>query len=397
MNNTGLCLPFGVDITPKFQVRTKSVVKIDHLSFSGRFSCLEHLDSFKCSKVGFDWKMFERMPSPHLSRFASDSIIETPYDNLPCSTLVSTAETKNKRSAAEFYNNLRSAVLLSRLRALIFHFFGFTMGDVRGKGQYFYNDSFPLYAKNGSTDVLMGMVFFGGNKDTFFIQIHGAGCTDLMTRLDTLDIYSLFNHLSITTLRRLDLCYDDYEGNFSCQHAVSAMKDDAFYTSKRKGPKPEQGYGWRKDSSKYTYEMATSGSRSSTEYWRIYDKAAEQGVDTVWYRSEVELKKFTIDALLDLDGTFAGLNDWAASVISSAPVVHVRDRGLIEAINDIDAKVQWLRKQASNTIHKVINYCDGNVIDALGLILKGDSCASFNVPDQYNHLVKERMNLLCPF
>ncbi|MCV5950285.1 replication initiation factor domain-containing protein, partial [Escherichia coli] len=67
----------------------------------------------------------------------------------------------------------------------------------------------------------------------------------------------------------------------------------------------------------YTKEQYSIGSRTSRIYWRIYNKALEQklaNTGLVWYRSEVELKKWNVDVLLNPAGAYAALNDFAASI-----------------------------------------------------------------------------------
>ncbi|MDE5306534.1 replication initiation factor domain-containing protein [Providencia stuartii] len=60
--------------------------------------------------------------------------------------------------------------------------------------------------------------------------------------------------------------------------------------------------------------MIRVGSRQSRVFWRVYDKALEQKVTGSWYRSEVELKKISIDVLLDLAGIYVGLCPYAVQI-----------------------------------------------------------------------------------
>ncbi|EBN6690280.1 phage replication protein, partial [Salmonella enterica] len=124
-------------------------------------------------------------------------------------------------------------------------------------------------------------------------------------------------------LSRIDLCFDDFTGNFDTAYALTAYKDRAFLTGKGGRVqvldvrRPVVGDTLKGDT-------VYVGTRKSEVYWRIYDKALEQNIDGItWYRSEVELKKVTVDVLSNVDAFFVGLCDYSASVVSKH-IEHVK-------------------------------------------------------------------------
>ncbi|WP_029798986.1 replication initiation factor domain-containing protein, partial [Vibrio parahaemolyticus] len=95
----------------------------------------------------------------------------------------------------------------------------------------------------------------------------------------------------------------------------------------------------------YTKEQYSIGSRTSRIYWRIYNKALEQklaNTGLVWYRSEVELKKWNVDVLLNPAGAYAALNDFAAS-ISTAKKFNTKPVPTKRAALDLLASAHWMR------------------------------------------------------
>ncbi|MBE4035348.1 replication initiation factor family protein, partial [Vibrio parahaemolyticus] len=99
-----------------------------------------------------------------------------------------------------------------------------------------------------------------------------------------------------------------------------AYADDAFRTSD-KGRSPSAGERYFAEASgKVINESFEVGNRSSRIYWRIYNKAAQLGLDMFWFRSECELKDMTVDVLLNISGYFAGICAYSASIVASSPV-----------------------------------------------------------------------------
>ncbi|ELB2017145.1 replication initiation factor domain-containing protein, partial [Vibrio parahaemolyticus] len=198
---------------------------------------------------------------------------------------------------------------------------GLSLSAPRGLGFQFYTESMKLTSPDGED--FCGFVGIGGNNDTVHFQINGTGCKHVFARRPTWSLHDwLTNVLGVQTLARVDLAYDDYDGIFDCEYAYKAWRDDCFRTAERgRGPVLHEDMtiaSIGKDGKPiYTKEQYSIGSRTSRIYWRIYNKALEQklaNTGLVWYRSEVELKKWNVDVLLNPAGTYAALNDFAASI-----------------------------------------------------------------------------------
>ncbi|WP_181448286.1 replication initiation factor domain-containing protein, partial [Klebsiella quasipneumoniae] len=96
--------------------------------------------------------------------------------------------------------------------------------------------------------------------------------------------------LGCSRLSRIDLAVDDFHGLFGREYAKKAYSDDAFRTA-RAGRAPNGGERVVSEpNGKIINESFEVGSRESRIYWRIYNKAAQLGLDMHWFRNEVELK-----------------------------------------------------------------------------------------------------------
>lgn len=71
-------------------------------------------------------------------------------------------------------------MLFSRLKTRIASLFSLVVGASRGKGEFAYQDSTVLYNDEGNYD-RMGMQYWGGNKETFYVQILGIGCAHVFS------------------------------------------------------------------------------------------------------------------------------------------------------------------------------------------------------------------------
>ncbi|EBR0172673.1 hypothetical protein DNV89_25790, partial [Salmonella enterica subsp. enterica serovar Mikawasima] len=201
----------------------------------------------------------------------------------------------------------------------IFLFFdrilGLSVGPVRSRGMQGYTHSCRLFSADGQHEC--GWLMFGGanQKDTAHVQLSGVGCRYLFMHTTPYLLWNTLRGLGVTRLSRIDLCFDDFTGNFDTAYALTAYKDRAFLTGKGGRVqvldvrRPVVGDTLKGDT-------VYVGTRKSEVYWRIYDKALEQNIDGItWYRSEVELKKVTVDVLSNVDAFFVGLCDYSASVV----------------------------------------------------------------------------------
>ncbi|KGR35891.1 hypothetical protein OA39_00993 [Vibrio campbellii] len=267
---------------------------------------------------------------------------------------------------------------------------GLSLSAPRGLGFQFYSESMKLTSPDGED--FCGFVGIGGNNDTVHFQINGTGCKHVFARRAPWSLHDwLTNVLGVQTLARVDLAYDDYDGIFDCEYARKAWNDNAFRTAER-GRNPvlheDMTIASIKDGKPvYTKEQYSVGSRTSRIYWRIYNKALEQklaNTGLVWYRSEVELKKWNIDVLLNPAGAFAAINDFSAS-ISTAKQFNTKPIPTKRAALDLLASAHWMRRQYGKILNSLIEFHEGDIETVVGSLVRDGT--KFTFPDTYGKLV----------
>lgn len=360
-------------------------VIVDYLAFSAPLSVMKDVHTFQ--EKGFEWRKFQYLPSYRHYQCSNIYQISDGYDDIPDEiSSIMTEEQKEK-----YYTDLYLCYF-SRLKRWISSVFGLVVGIPRGKGGFAYQESAVLYSDEGG-DTQFGMLYWGGNKETFYIQISGKGCTHVFSGITPKKIYKWLIHLDIYRVNRLDLATDDYDGIYTCQSALTAYQDDAFYGGK--GPKPKLETTRAIDSDGCpTKEIVSIGSRQSRVYWRIYNKALEQKVSGIWYRSEVELKDISTDVLLNIASIYTGLCAYSAQINPSKPQSIPKLLGR-KAIDSIESKVKWLRKQASANIAKVFHFFNGDINTVLSMIIReehiNDMNLKFDIPPIYQSLMNEKL------
>ncbi len=367
-------------------------VLIDFLAFSAPFSVMKDVHTFQ--EKGFEWRKFQFLPSYKQYQHRDITFTHGDYQDIP--EIAHSSMTDEQRNR---YETDLISCYFSRLKLWLSSVFGLVMGSPRGKGGFVYQESALLYSDEGGVEHF-GVVYWGGNKDTFFVQISGKGCAHVFSGTTPQKIHKWLSFLDITDIKRIDLATDDYDGIFTCEAAKLAYQDDAFYCGK--GPKPCKDEGIKTSGNgKIEKEIFSVGSRQSRIYWRVYNKAAEQKVSGIWYRSEVELKKVSIDVLLNITGIYTGLCAYSAQINPCKPQSIPKLFGR-KAIDSIEAKVKWLRKQASANIAKVFHFFNGDVNTVLSMIIReehiSDMNLRFDIPPIYQTLLNEKLQTnQCPF
>jgi len=281
------------------------------------------------------------------------------------------------------------------LRIFTTHVLGLTMNAPRGFGFQFYTESMKLTTADGED--FCGFIGIGGNQDTVHFQINGTGCKHVFSKLKAWELHGwLSNVIGVKQLARLDLAYDDYHGLFDCEYALKAAYEDCFRTAPRGiSPTVNENHKYRfgeNGTKHYSQEMVTVGSRTSRIYWRIYNKALEQNLaqnGMVWYRTECELKKWDVDALLDPDGAFAAINKFSAS-ISSAPAFNTKPKPEKRVACDVLTAAYWMRRQYGKILNSLIEEFNGDIPKVIGLLQRDGR--KFAFPDTYSALIQSITN-----
>jgi len=352
----------------------KDAVIVDHLAFSFKLSSLRH-----CHKAGFAGTTSKKQtffPLPPKIENSDGKTLDEIEEHL----------LSVKAQLSEFY--------VKTLKIFIEHALGFYITTPRGQGFHGYTDSLTMRTENG---IEVGFVGIGGQNDTAYIQISGTGCKYLFSKTSPFVLHHWLNTvLGISFLSRIDLAKDDYDNIYNCEYAVNAYKDGIFRTGKG-GRMPvlklcDEFIFDEKGGRVFDVEMICVGKRTSPVFWRIYNKKLEQKIDDArlnWYRSEVELKKWTVDCLLNADLAFAGINGFAQTM---SVVEGVRTKSMTkakEACLTLASRVRWYRQVAGSALNEIIELVNGDISKAFGLLLPDDNSVGekLGIPPAYKDLL----------
>lgn len=335
-------------------------VFVDYLAFSFPYSSLRHAHKSDLSNP-----CWAPLPKPT-------------YQRVRCPN--------RKAKLEDLYRSKWRVAMLDRLEVFCLHVLGLKMSPWRDKGLNGYENSCHLTPKHSRQHV--GFVALGGNRDTCYIQLEGVGCRSLVEHTSLFRLHWWLQLLDCSKLSRVDLAVDDFHGLFGRDYAKKAYSDDAFRTSSR-GRTPAAGERVFKEANgRVLNESFEVGSRQSRVYWRIYNKAAQLGLDMYWFRNEVELKDFPIDVLLDISGHYAGLCDFSASIVASCPVKVITKKSSIAL--DIHGRAKWARRQVGRTLADLAKYFDGDIEKVFGLLVSNEHQDSeFSLPDIHQKIIKE--------
>ncbi|HFQ5113594.1 replication initiation factor domain-containing protein [Vibrio vulnificus] len=109
----------------------------------------------------------------------------------------------------------------------------------------------------------------------------------------------------------------------------------------------------------FTKEQGNVGSRQSNVY---YNKKLERNIeaeDFVWYRSEVELKKWDVDVILNPLAAFKGLCAYSSSLISDdiTPVkTNRKSKSKKRVALDLVSAAYWMKRQYGKTLNALVEF-----------------------------------------
>lgn len=185
---------------------------------------------------------------------------------------------------------------------------GLEPGRVPLSGHNAYRYRLALEDLNG---IPCGAVNWGGESQNGTISINitgvGSACVNQRNGFDTL--HGRLNQINDggCHITRADVCWDDFEGEWSVTDVLKAYKHKMFNNGGR-DPKSKMVGDWVGGESRTFYV----GKRDSFCYWRSYEKGHEQGdMSSRWMRHEAEFKRqnkfMTVDLsiLIEPDAWFA--------------------------------------------------------------------------------------------
>ncbi|PMM22395.1 replication initiation factor domain-containing protein [Vibrio lentus] len=262
---------------------------------------------------------------------------------------------------------------------------GFGIGVLKEGAKFnFYDNHFDIETSDG---IFCGRVGYGGSnqKGTIHFSLNGHGCKHLFTTRSRQYVhYWLSNILNVTCFTRLDIAFDDFDGIHNCENVELAFLDDGFKRSRGISPTFKNDDEWFIDADGnkiFSCEMRRIGSRQSLVHWRIYNKKLEQKIDKdgfVWYRSEVELKKVSVDILIDIDGYFAGLNNYASSLFSSTitpkrMMFKAKKRFACEVLQ----AAYWAKRQYGRLVNSLFDLYQGDCQKVVTSLMRDDGVIGF--------------------
>ncbi|HCS4148745.1 TPA: replication initiation factor domain-containing protein [Salmonella enterica] len=358
---------------------SENVVRVDALSFSFNVSYMRDLSQwheFK-SVSGYNGVLPEFPNAPSQIDF--------------CTGLALSADDYQRQ--LDDYLHEHYCAVYQRVFLFFDRILGLSVGPVRSRGMQGYSHSCRLFSADGKHEC--GWLMFGGiaQKNTAHVQLSGVGCRHLFMHTTPYLLWNTLRGLGVTRLSRVDLCFDDFTGNFSTAYALTAYDDRAFLTGAG-GCVQQLDIRRPRVGDRLKGDTIYVGSRKSPIYWRIYDKALEQNLDGVsWFRSEVELKKVTVDVLSNVDAYFVGICDYSASVISKH-IEHVQQlppderrvqENLLPCL-ELLGRVKRVRRQFAKIAGDVLDIFDGDTGAAFGLLACPDAVEKYSLGEYESSL-----------
>lgn len=250
--------------------------------------------------------------------------------------------------------------------------FGFGITAKRERGALFYRTSYDLGDK-------FGLICHGGQNSTVLIQLNGTGCAAAAPGWER-RMYDFLQSADRSTITRIDLAHDDYDGTQFNPEALVQAYDDGLFDVRGHRPHFEQRGDWRNPNGKG--RTLYIGTRTSSKFFRGYEKGRELGdPDSPWMRLEVEYKSgdriIPHDSLLYPHEYFAGAYPLLSTVCERASRILTTQR-TVQA--SYERTVRWLKHQCGAALHAV-HEIEGDAEKALSLVKReGKTPRGLDVP-----------------
>ena len=388
-NDVPFTLPCQVKAPALNHNNRSNMIIVDHLAWSMSLSCLKNLERAGSDATKrYQWekmptlKSLPKKPSriTELENKSDEQITQSEINEL--SDFIKDFD-YSYNQALERFNSDSFEVLVFRMQQFCEKILGLKMSAPRDKGLHGYQNSFRLTDLSGRVE--LGFIGIGGNSGTVYFQISGTGCKHVFEKISHFSLHFwIAKVLQVTKLARIDLAYDDFDGNFDCVYAEKAYFDGAFQGFMG-GPMPSMIPSPEYKGDKIIGYIVRVGKRSANTFWRIYDKAAEQGLkEQVWFRSEVELKRCNVNALENPALAFAGINAFSASInIEHGCFIRTSVK---RVCLDMAGRIKWLKQQCGRTLSDLLETLDGDIGAAFGLLID-ERGGKFSIPDTHSHLL----------
>lgn len=259
-----------------------------------------------------------------------------------------------------------------RLEQFVRRVLGLRLGSSRNFGRFFYTHSYPLLDPKSKRSI--GFVAFGGNNNTLYFQISGTGCKYVFCHTNKYRLHHWLKFFGVDELTRIDLFFDDFDGNFTPEHALLAYKDLAFNRFKGgRTPKAEPHYLYE-NGEQVCLDIIRVGSRTSDFFWRCYNKGLQQEYDKPWFRSEVEIKRCSVDVLLNTANFFASICPYSSSMnIEKVSDFDLVRRQKVKALASLKKKTEWIRRMCGKAIYDLVEDWGLSAEESLIMMIGADS------------------------
>ena len=263
-------------------------------------------------------------------------------------------------SSFKFYGQpVTDDQLIVDVSATLQSILGFGISHKRDKGLNFYNTSYVL----GDS---FGFVCYGGQRDTVLVQLNGSG---LMAAREGWEkkLYEFLNKSTGARITRIDLAYDDYNGQtFSVEGLEATYKQDGFCCGGR-NPDIELRGNWHCPNGKG--RTVYVGNRTNGKFFRGYEKGKQLGApESQWVRVEVEFK--SVDRFLPYEMLLYP-GEFLAAAYPCLYSISVRQERILTIQNSVKSSherlVRWLRLQCGAALN-YLYLVEGDAEKALELV-----------------------------
>lgn len=245
------------------------------------------------------------------------------------------------------FTNRDFVILWSQIAHSIFGF-GISSEYSVGKGR-FYDERWEMSAEG----ILYGQMYIGGQNDTVLIEINGTGCNVALDGWEN-RLYDFLKTAFRARITRCDIAKDFFNDEISPDSAFEAWQNGEF--SKR-GKAPlvaKLGSDWENKTK--NGKTLVIGSKHSSVYTRIYDKAKEQGDKSgvLWTRFEQQF--MGRNCILDLDILLNPGQFWGGSYPICADLQESGEKTRnVATLKKLEMSIEHCKQVAANQVGRAVN------------------------------------------
>lgn len=239
---------------------------------------------------------------------------------------------------------------------------GITVDSTKnGQRKNNYLQNYTLIYANGETGKNLGFLGVGGNHGTVCIHLTGEAC-NAISKKGFERLYEFFTQTN-AKITRVDLAYDDYEGERNIETAIDYWQKGLFKNGGRPPKMSQVGNFIQPDGSGRTIYI---GSRQSGKMARIYEKGKQLGdVTSDWVRWEVEIKsekrKIPHDIIIRSGEYLAGMYPalgWIEEIQdvieTISKTVQINYVSLIASAKKAYGRLIYVMREMGNTAEQII-------------------------------------------